>query len=86
MGWVDVSADLFGMSPPRLIEYKRGQKEFWGKTKVGCLPLYGFCFLPYFYAVGTTEARALDQAARQAIAGVLKKPTEDHIDSDPVGE
>jgi len=27
-GWVDVSVDLFGISPPRLIEYKRGQEEF----------------------------------------------------------
>jgi len=81
-GWVDVSADLFGMSLPRLIEYKRGQKEFWGKIGVGCLVQ---C-IPFPYTVGTTKIHALDQAAREAIAGVLKKPTEDHIDTNPVGE
>jgi len=86
-GWVDVSTDLFGMSPPRLIEYKRGQKEFWGKAGAGCLVLLPFpCIIPFPYAVGTTAIRALDQAAREAIAGVLEESTEDHRDTDPVGE
>jgi hypothetical protein len=86
-GWVDVSADLFGMSPPRLIEYKRVQKEFWGKAGAGCLVLLPFpCIIPFPYAVGTTAIRALDQAAREAIAGVLEESTEDHRDTDPVGE
>jgi hypothetical protein len=71
-GWVDVSADLFDMSPPRLIEHKREQEEFWGRMGVG-----GLDCLIFPYAVGTTDARALDQAAREAIAGVLKKRTGD---------
>jgi len=80
-GWTSVSADLFGMSPRQLIATRRGQKEFWGRIGVGCLDC-----LPFPYAVGTTEARALDQAAREAISLVLEELTEDHIDSDPVSE
>ena len=82
-GWVDVSADLFGMAPPKLITIRRGQKEFWGETAVVCLPVYACLFLPVYYAVGTSRARALDQAAREAIVGVLKEPTEDTVGTGP---
>ncbi len=85
-GWFDVSADLFGMSPPRLIEWERMQERFGGKTGVNCLPIWGPCILPLPYSFGTTGDRALDKAVREVIAGLLKKPTEDNIDSDPVGE
>ena len=81
-GSVDVSADLFGMSPPRLIEYIRGQKEFYGKIGMGCLVQ---C-IPFPYTVGTTKIYALDRAVREAISLVLEEPTEDNVDTDPVGE
>jgi len=42
--------------------------------------------LPFPYVSGETRIRALDQAAREAIVGVLKEPTEDTLDPDPVGE
>ena len=74
-GWVDVSADLFGTSL-RFVEHKRVQKKYWGKSEVGCLPLDWWCWLPFFYSVGTTEIRALDQAAREAISGVLNISSE----------
>jgi hypothetical protein len=75
-GWVFVSAALFGMSPRQLIATRGSEKEFWGKTGLGCL----FQCIPFPYAVGTTEARALDQAVREAISQLLKEITEGHSD------
>ena len=75
-GRVFVSAVLFGMSPRQLIAARGSVKEFSGKTGLGCL----FQCIPFPYAVGTTEARALDQAAREAISQLLKDITEGHSD------
>ena len=75
VGWVDVSVDLFGTSPPRFVEHKRVQKKYWGKSDMGCAG-GGQCAWPYFYSVGTTKIRALDEAAREAISGVLNISSE----------
>ena len=77
-GWVFVSAALFGMSPRQLIAARGSVKEFWGKIGVGCL----IQCIPFPYTVGKTEARALDQAAREAIPQLLKEITEGHSDED----
>ena len=75
VGWVDVSVDLFGTSPPRFVEHKRVQKKYWGQSEMGCAASSG-CALPFYYSVGTTEIRALDEAAREAISGVLNISSE----------
>jgi hypothetical protein len=77
-GWVDVTADLFDLSPPRHVTYDRGSAEYYGKMGLGIaggVASTGFCCLPFPYAVGTTEARALGQATREAISGVLNQST-----------
>jgi hypothetical protein len=80
-GWVDVSADLFNISPPRLIATKTKEKEFSGETGVTCL---GGCiaFIPVFIPVPYDtykkfEGRALAEAAHGAIAGLLRKRRSD---------
>ncbi len=40
-GWVDVSADLFNISPPQLIATETKEKEFYGETGMGWNG--GFC-------------------------------------------
>ena len=75
-GLVFVSAVLFGMSPRQVIDASGSVKEFWGKIGIGCL----IQCIPFPYAVGTTEARALGQAAREAISQLLKDITEGHSD------
>lgn len=84
-GWVDVTADLFDLSPPRHVASYTGSDEYWGRTGLGGAGGTGGC-LPFPIALGETKIRALDQAAREAIAGVLGEPTEDQRDTDPIGE
>ena len=72
-GWVDVSADLFGISPPQQMATKTNHKESWGETGwsggcVGPVPV----MVPYD-TYKRSEGRALGQAAHGAIAGVLNK-------------
>jgi len=76
-GWVDVSADLFNISPPRLIATKTKEKEFSGETGVtgvgGCI-----AFIPVFIPVPYDtykkfEGRALAEAAHGAISGLLRQ-------------
>ena len=77
-GWISVTADLFDLSPPRHVTYDRGSAEYSGKIGlgiVGGVASTGFCCLPFPYAVGTTQAKALGQATRQAIYGVLNQST-----------
>jgi len=77
-GWVDVTADLFDLSPPRYVTYDRGSAEYSGKIGLGIAGAGGsggFGCVPFPYAVGTTEARALGQATREAISGVLNQST-----------
>lgn len=87
-GRADVIAELYDLSRQEMIGSQRGSAEFWGKEGVGCIPVVGgypcCCLFPY--AVGMNKMHAIDQAAREAIAGVLDLPIENHIDSDPVGE
>jgi len=78
-GWVDVEADLFDLSQPQYVTYDRGSAEYSGKIGLGIAggaSGMGFCCLPFPYAVGTTQARALGQATREAISGVLNQSTE----------
>jgi hypothetical protein len=44
----------------------------------------GCCVFPI--AIGETKIRAFDQAARDAIAGVLWKSAEGYMESDPFAE
>jgi hypothetical protein len=81
-GWVDVTADLFDLSPPRHLASSTGSAEYWGKT--GLEMMGGPCGFPI--AIGETKIRAFDQAARDAIAGVLRKFAEGYIESDPFAE
>jgi len=77
-GWVDVRADLFDLSPPRHVTYDIGSAEYWGKIGYGLVGAGGnsaVACLPFPYAVGTTQARALGQATREAISGVLNQST-----------
>jgi len=76
-GWVDVSADLFNISPPRLIATATKDKEFRGETGVTCV---GGCiafipvFIPVYYdTYKKFEGRALAEAAHGAVAGLLRK-------------
>ena len=84
-GWVDVTADLFDLSPPRHVASSTGSAEYWGKTGLeGMGGGTGCCVFPI--AIGETKIRAFDQAARAAIAGVLWKSAEGYIESDPFAE
>ena len=80
-GWADVSADLLGISPPQLIVTRTNHKRSWGETGVSDVtmgPLVGPICLAWPYdAYKRSERRALAQAAKEAIAGVLKKSTWD---------
>lgn len=77
-GWVSVTADLFDLSPPRHVTYDRGSAEYSGKIGLGVVGAFsggmGGC-IPFPYAVGTTKTRALGQATREAISGVLNQST-----------
>ncbi len=76
-GWVDVSADLFNISPPRLIATKTKEIEFGGETGVKleggvivCIPI----FIPVSYdTYKKFEGRALVEGAHGAIASLLRK-------------
>jgi len=76
-GWVDVSADLFNISPPRLIATKTKEIEFRGETGVKleggvivCIPI----FIPVSYdTYKKFEGRALVEGAHGAIASLLRK-------------
>jgi hypothetical protein len=75
-GWVDVTADLFDLSPPRHVTYDIGSAEYWGKIGYGLVGAgggSGGACLPFPYAIGTTKTKALGQATRQAISGVLNQ-------------
>jgi len=77
-GWVDVEADLFDLSQPRYVTYDRGSAEYSGKIGwgiAGGAGSGGFGCLPFPYAVGTTQARALGRATGEAISGVLNQLT-----------
>ena len=84
-GWVDVTADLFDLSPLRHLASSTGSAEYWGKTGLEIMGAStGCCGFPI--AIGETKIRAFDQAARDAIAGVLRKFAEGYIESDPFAE
>jgi len=76
-GWVDVSVELFSVSPPQLIATGYNHKEFWGETGWA----FGWVALvPVMYPYDSykrSEGRALAQAAHGAIAGLLRKSTGD---------
>jgi len=80
-GWVDVSAELFNISPPQLIATETNHKEFWGETGVGWgVCVVGLVPVPVMYPYDSykrSEGRALAQAAHGAIAGLLRKRTGD---------
>jgi len=76
-GWVDVSADLFTISPPRLIAIETKEKEFWGETGVkwegGAIAFIPVVIPVYYDTYKKFEGRALAEAAHGAIAGLLRK-------------
>ena len=77
-GYVYVTADLFDLSQPRYVTYDRGSDEYWGKMGLGTCFAFGGGMggcLPFPYASGETKIRALDQATREAISGVLNQST-----------
>jgi hypothetical protein len=77
-GYVYVTADLFDLSQPRYVTYDRGSDEYWGKMGVGSCFAFGSGMggcLPFPYASGETKIRALDQATREAISGVVNQST-----------
>jgi hypothetical protein len=79
-GWVDVSVELFSVSPPQLIATGYNHKEFWGETgwASGWVALVPVIF-PY-ETYERPEGIALTQAAHEAIAEVLTKSTWDNRD------
>lgn len=84
-GWADVIVELYDLSRQEMIGRQRESAEFWGKEGIGCIAGGsggGGCCCLFPYAVGKTKIHAIDRAARDAIAGVLEMPTENHIDSD----
>lgn len=77
-GWVDVTADLFRISPPQLIATKASQSQCWGETGVNGAYVAGpVCLLVPYDTYRRSERLGLAQAAQGAIAGVLRKRTSD---------
>jgi hypothetical protein len=77
-GWVYVEADLFDLSQPRYVTYDRWSSEYSGKIGLGIAGAgggMGFGCLPFPYATGSTQARALGRATGEAISGVLNQLT-----------
>jgi hypothetical protein len=77
-GWVYVEADLFDLSQPRYVTYDTWSAGYSGKIGLGIAGAgggMGFGCLPFPYAVGSTQARALGRATREAISGVLNQLT-----------
>jgi len=77
-GWVYVEADHFDLSQPRYVTYDRGSAEYSGKVGLGVFGAFsggmGGC-IPFPYATGSTQARALGRATGEAISGVLNQLT-----------
>jgi hypothetical protein len=77
-GWVSVEADLFDLSQPRYVTYDRWSSVYSGKIGLGIAGAgggMGFGCVPFPYATGSTQARALGRATGEAISGVLNQLT-----------